>query len=107
MDFLRTYNDSINTTLTPLDAPAAAGFLKLLLVLYAGLFAPNLPKYVLDWFKFVPFKILILFLIVWTGNHDPALSITVAVAFFMTLNVVSGKQAFEAFRPVYPHERDD
>ena len=97
MSFLSSYNDSVNSALSPLDTPAIAGFVKMALVLYAGLAAPHLPAYILKYFNMVPFKILILFLIVWTGNHDPALSITIAVAFFVTMNILAGKQAFEAF----------
>ncbi len=106
MSFLSSYNESINSALGPLDAPAVAGFLKMALVLYAGLAAPQLPKAVLQYFNLVPVKILILFLIVWTGNHDPALSITIAVAFFVSMNVLAGKQAFEAFhqRQYYDNE---
>ncbi len=98
MSYMNAYNNSVNSALSTLDVPSVAAFLKLLLVLYAGLAAPHLPDVVLNWFNFVPFKILVLFLIVWTGNHDPVLSITIAVAFFVTMNVLSGKQALEPFR---------
>lgn len=98
MDYINSYNTNINQVLSPLDAPAAAGFLKMVLVLYGALAAPHLPKQVLKWFDFVPFKIFVLFLIVWTGNHDPALSILIATAFFVSMNVLAGKKAFESFR---------
>lgn len=106
MSFLSSYNDTVNNALRPLDAPAVAGFLKMAIVLYAGLAAPHLPASVLKYFNLVPVRILILFLIVWTGNHDPALSITIAVAFFVTMNILAGKQAFEAFhdRQYYDNE---
>lgn len=104
MSFLSSYNDTFNDALSPLENPAVAGFLKLILVLYAGLAAPHLPDNVLKWFDFVPFKIFVLFLIVWTGNNDPALSILVAVAFFMSMNVLSGKQALEAFQSHQYHD---
>lgn len=100
MDFLRTYNTDINGVLSPLDSAPGAAVLKLFLVLYGSMIAPHLPDSVLKWFNYVPFKILVLFLIVWTGNHDPSLAIIIAVAFFASMNVLSGKKMFEAFRQV-------
>jgi hypothetical protein len=98
MDFMNSYNDSANGFLAPLDRAPVAGLLKLLLVLYGGSIAAHLPDHIVKWFDFVPLKLLVLFLIVWLGNHDPALSLAIAVAFFITVNVASGKKAFEAFR---------
>lgn len=37
-------------------------------------------------------------LILWTGNQDPATSLTVALLFVMVLNVVNKKPLFERFR---------
>jgi hypothetical protein len=71
--------------------------LKMILILYGSVIAPKLPVKVLEWFDFVPFKIFVLFLIVWSGSHDPSLSILIAVCFYVSLNVLNGKQAFEKF----------
>jgi hypothetical protein len=97
MDYLRSYNTEINNALTPLENPFLQGFLKLFLIAYGGLIAPQLPSSVLKVFQLVPVKIAILFLIVWTSNHDPAVSILVAVGLFTSLNVLAGRQAFESF----------
>lgn len=99
MDYLRSYNSDINSALSPLENPGVAAVLRLFLVLYGGLAAPHLPNSVLKWFDFVPFKLLVLFLIVWSANHDPAIAILIAVGFFVSMNTLSGKQMFEKFSP--------
>ena len=98
MDYLRSYNSQVNSVLSPLDNPSVSAFLRLVLILYGSMAAPHLPDFVLKWFNFVPFKIFILFLIVWTANHDPAIAILMAVGFFATMNVLAGKSAFEKFQ---------
>ena len=103
MDF-RQFNSSVNDMLHPLDTPFPAGILKLLLVLYGGLVGPHLPDAVLKWFDFAPFRVLVLALIVWTSNHDPAVSILAAVAFMVTLNIASGKKAFDRFGEVRQYD---
>jgi hypothetical protein len=74
--------------------------LKMILILYGSVIAPKLPVKVLKWFNFVPFKIFIIALIVWSGSHDPSLSILIAVCFYVSLNVLNGKQAFEKFNVI-------
>ncbi|RKP33216.1 hypothetical protein BJ085DRAFT_31040 [Dimargaris cristalligena] len=100
MDYLNSYNQSINNFMSPLDNPPVMAFLKLFLIVYGSMIAPHLPDYILKWFNFVPFKIFVLFLIVWTSNHDPTVALLIAVGFTVSINVLSGKKAFEAFRGV-------
>jgi hypothetical protein len=71
--------------------------LKMILILYGSVIAPKLPVKVLEWFDFVPFKIFVLFLIVWSGSHDPSLSLLIAISFYISLNILNGKKAFEKF----------
>ena len=97
MEYFRSYNADINDALSPLDNPPIAAFLKLFLVLYGGMAASHLPESILKWFTFVPFKIFILFLIVYTGSKDPSISILIACCFYATMNVINGKKAFEQF----------
>lgn len=99
MDYLRSYNADINSVLSPLDQPVIAGLLRLFLVLYGSMFAPALPDNILKWFGFVPFRIFILFLIVWTANHSPDIAILVAVGFYVSINVLAGRKTFEAYAP--------
>lgn len=109
MDLLNSFNPSINRMLNFADISGSApsdtqkvfgGLLKLILVLYGSMIAPHLPDSILKWFSYVPFKIFILFLIVWTANQDPSISILIAVAFYASLNVLSDKQAFEQFSEI-------
>ena len=98
MEYLRSYNADVNSALGPLDNPAVAGFLKLFLVMYGGMVAPHLPPSVLQWFQYPAFKIAVLFLILWTGSRDPSMAILISTVFYTSLNVLSGKKAFEAFQ---------
>jgi hypothetical protein len=78
--------------------PIGMTVLKLVLILYSSMIAPKLPVYVLEWFDYVPFKILVLFLIAWTGSHDPLLALLIAVTFYASLNALNGKKFFENYR---------
>jgi hypothetical protein len=100
MDILRSYNSPVNDFLSPLDSPPVAAFLRLFLILYGGMVAPHLPDSILKWFHYVPFRIFVMFLIVWTSSHDPSLGVIVSVAFFTSLNVLAGRKAFESFQQV-------
>jgi hypothetical protein len=100
MDYLRDYNSQVNSVLSPLDSPVPASLLRLLLIVYAGLVAPALPDKILKFFDFVPFRILILFLICWTASKDPTISILIAIGFYTSLNALSGKKLFEQFTEV-------
>lgn len=99
MDFAG-FNNDVNNMLSPLDSPVISGLLKLFLILYASMVAPHLPPSILKWFSFVPFKIAVLFLVVWSANHDVTLAILISVGFYATLNVLNGKKAFEAFEEI-------
>src|SRR5690242_18104285 len=99
MDYLRSYNADINSALSPLDQPMIAGLLRLFLVLYGSMVAPSLPDNILKWFGFVPFRIFVLFLIVYIANHQPDIAILVAIGFYVSINVLAGRQAFDKFAP--------
>lgn len=79
--------------------------LKMVLILYSSMIAPKLPVYVLEWFDYVPFKILVLFLIAWTGSRDPSLSLLIAVTFYASINALNGKKFFENFQQIQQHEQ--
>lgn len=70
--------------------------LKLFLVIYGSFLAPQLPVEAIHWLNYVPIKILVLFLVIWTSNHDPALSILLAITFYITLQLLQGKQIRQA-----------
>ena len=71
-----------------------------ILGLYAALLGPNLPPFVQNLFNNTIFRILVLFLVVVSGNKDPKLAIMIAIAFVLTLDYIYAQQAKEAFRNV-------
>lgn len=99
MEAFGSYNNQINGLFSPqLDSPIVSSVLRLVLILYGALAAPHLPDQVLKWFDNVPFRLLILFLIVYTANKDPATALLIAVAFFVSVNTLAGKKPFEKFQ---------
>ena len=62
-----------------------AGGLKLFLVLYAGMIAPKLPNFIAKLFKNGVVKMIVLFLIIYTGIKDPMISLMIAVGFTLTM----------------------
>ena len=97
--YVRGFNPAVNATLRPFSKSPGSSALKLLLVLYGGTVAPKLPAYILKWFNYVPFKLLVIFLIVWTSNHDPAIALALTFAFYATFNILNDKAPFEPFTP--------
>ena len=93
----QAFNKSVNNSLSFLDSPIASNLLKLILLLYAGVAAPKLPDYMAELFENVFFRIAFLFLIMWTGNKDPAFALLVAVGFVISMNALSGRKLLEAF----------
>lgn len=75
----------------------SSAVITLFLVLYGGLAAPKLPKFVIQLFDNAIFRILVLSLIVYKGNRDPKFAIMIGVAFTVTLNVISKQKFLEGF----------
>ena len=75
----------------------SSAVITLFLVLYGGLAAPKLPKFVVQLFDNAIFRILVLSLIVYKGNRDPKFAIMIGVAFTVTLNVISKQKFLEGF----------
>lgn len=105
-DYYQTFNDTINRNFGLLDRPEVRSTLLLGLVLYGSLARPVLPDVTTALFNNVFVRIAVCFLVVWTGNHDPAVAIAVAVAFIAIINVANNKGPFETFEgpqtAVYP-----
>ena len=95
--FSSSFNDQVNGILSPLDNPPVRAALLLFLVLYGGLAAPSFPTSVRHIFDNIFFRILVLAVILWTGNKDPALSMAVATAFIASVNLANQKKPFERF----------
>ena len=88
----------VDTTLASIFANKyASSAITLFLVLYGGLAAPKLPKFMVKLFENPIFKIVILSLIVYNGNRDPKFAIMIGVAFTVTLNMISNQKFLEGF----------
>jgi hypothetical protein len=74
--------------------------MSLFLVLYASLARPDLPNFIRKLFENPIFRILVLSLIVYRGNKDPQLSLMVAIAFTVTLNLMAEKEVQEGFKQI-------
>lgn len=55
-------------------------------IAYASVFAPQLPESVLSLFQYTAVRLFIIFLIAYTANKNPTLSLMIAVAFLVTMN---------------------
>lgn len=89
MSVIKKIQKLLMKPLKMLENKYVAGSLKIFLILYAATVAPKLPKFLAKLLKNPLAKLLILFLIVYTGVKDPMLSLLIAVGFtvsMMTLN---------------------
>lgn len=88
----------VDTTLSSIFSNKyASSAITLFLVLYGGLAAPKLPKFMIKLFENPIFRIVILSLIVYNGNRDPKFAIMIGVAFTVTLNMISNQKFLEGF----------
>lgn len=92
------FNNTINSLLNPaISNVYVNGFLKIFLVLYGSLAAPEIPSKAAPLFSNTIFRLTVMSLIVWSYNNDPALSILVAVVYFVSMHYLSKKLTKEAF----------
>lgn len=88
-DALSNFNDMVNSALDPiLGNQYISAALKLFLVLYGGLGAPKVPVRFGPIFTNSYSRMAVMALMLWTANKDPALSLMVAVTWFLTMNYV-------------------
>ena len=81
-----------------IERPAVASVLKIVIILYASLIAPDLPASLSWMFDNIIARVFFIFLIALTANKDPGLSIVIALAFVMSINFLKGKGLLEMFR---------
>tara|TARA_A100001015_G_C14800908_1_gene636909 strand:- start:52 stop:372 length:321 start_codon:yes stop_codon:yes gene_type:complete len=96
----QTFNQAVNQQLSFLNNPYAATTLSIFLVLYGGMAAPNLPKQVASLFDHAWFRLIVLFLIGYTGNRNPMIALLVAVGLVVSMNTLSKYQVEEKFNNV-------
>lgn len=81
-----------------LENPYVKAVLVMLILLYSASIRPELPTYIRKLFTNPVFKVVILFFVVMMGQKDPLFALSIAIAFVVTLNVISQQQAKEAFQ---------
>ena len=69
----------------------------LFLVMYASMARPQLPEVVVGLFDNVFFRLAVLTLVLYTSNHSLQLSVMVAVAFTVTMNMLNEQKIAEGF----------
>lgn len=78
----------------------SATVVTIILISYAALTRPELPKPIIALFENPIFRIFILSLIVYRGNKDPRFSIIVATGFTIIMDIISKKKIFDTFTNV-------
>lgn len=78
-----------------------------ILALYAALLGPNLPVFVQQLFTNTIFRIIVLFLVVYSGNKNPKIAILIAMGFVLTLDYIYAQQAKEAFQNIEQLQNTD
>lgn len=84
-----------------LGNPYIMAFLKISLALYGAKFAPDLHPKILEVFKNVYVKILVIALIAYLSKVDFQLSILMAMLFVMIVNISAGRNALELYTNDY------
>jgi hypothetical protein len=69
----------------------------LFLVLYAAMARPQLPEFVVGLFDNSVFRLAILSLVVFMGGNNLQLSVMIAVAFTVTMNLLNEQKISEGF----------
>lgn len=74
--------------------------LTIMLICYASLTRPTLPKPIVILFENPIFRIFVLSLIVYRGNKNPRFSLIVATGFTIIMDIISKKKIFDTFTNV-------
>jgi hypothetical protein len=76
-----------------LENKYVAGALKIFLILYAATIAPKLPNFLVKALKNPVVKLLVLFLIAYTGVKDPIMSLLIAIGFVVSMQTLIAMEA--------------
>lgn len=74
-----------------------SAIITLIIVLYGALAGPKLPKFVTKLFNNMIFRVVFLTLIVYKGNKDLTTSISIAVGFLITVQILGEQKFLENF----------
>jgi hypothetical protein len=93
MDTVDQLSDQINNVLKPIFTDKVSGsVISLIIVLYAGLAAPKLPKSIANLFKSRIFKIIILSFIAYTASKNASIAIISTVALVISMQTLSKQE---------------
>lgn len=79
-----------------------SSIITLVLILYTGIIAPKLPNSILKLFDNSIFRILVLSLVLYYGNKNTKLAISIAVGFIVSMNLLAKRKMFENFSALQP-----
>lgn len=97
MDSIDQISASINKILKPLFTDKVTGaVISLIIVLYAGLAAPKLPKSISSLFKQKTFKLVVLFFIAYSASNNASIAIISAVALVVSMQTLTKQEETEA-----------
>ena len=86
---LKNVESMSRNALSILDNPYVSTFVKVFLVVYAGVWAPRLPPTLAGLFKNNMFRMLIFFLVVFVATKDARVALLIAVGFLMSMQALS------------------
>ncbi len=96
MEYIKNFDSTLEQRMSPFKKTFyLKGILHLILVLYAGLLAPKLPREVLFLFENQYFKLFIFSLILWTAQFSPSTAILLSLAFMISMNAANKKPLWE------------
>ena len=86
MEAIDNISICFNNLLNPIFSnKISKSIISLILVLYAGLAAPKLPKKIANLFKSKLFKIVVLFFVAYSVTSDPSIALISALSFILSL----------------------
>ena len=86
---LKNVESMSRNALSVLDNPYVSTFVKVFLVVYAGVWAPRLPPTLAGLFKNNMFRMLVFFLVVFVATKDARVALLIAVGFLMSMQALS------------------
>jgi hypothetical protein len=98
MDKIKSMMSGVNTKANLVfDNKYVLAILKITIILYASILAPKLPDQAVSFLQSTPAKIVIVALIAFSALKDVQLSILLACAFVLSINVISGRGILESY----------
>ena len=89
MNILKSLSSILMKPLSLLENKYIAGGVKIFLIVYAATIAPKLPNFLARALQNPLVKLLILFLIVYTGIKDPVTSLLIAIGFTVSMQTLN------------------